>query len=294
MVPGPACSSALASTTGNVVRRPSTLAITVSCRRSRCWTTTTGTGNPAGSDPSTRLSAVIPPADAAMATMPYGFAGPVSPNSRALTPAHLAGSVGSGRVDSRTWAQRSDGRPEIGLWPVQHGAHPVVERSDVAFGRDQYAAVAVGAGTHRRLAAFARREVLQVDPVEQFHRMRQIAAVGDHVPGVQPVAFDHGAVRRQRVHPVQDHVVRHQIDEHLRFDGDRVVPPVLVRGHAAQFLETGAAVHGETVDPFAEFRAVADIILRGIAVREFWQDLGEFGVDRGAVVALHEILDDEN
>ena len=43
----------------------------------------------------------------------------------------------------------------------------------------------------------------------------------------------------------------------------------------------------------AEFGAVPDVVLRGEPVGELGQHLGEFRVDRGAVVALHEVLDDE-
>ena len=51
-----------------------------------------------------------------------------------------------------------------------------------------------------------------------------------------------------------------------------------------------------TVKPghvLTELGAVADEVLRGVAVGELRQHLGELGVDRGAVVALHEVLDDE-
>jgi len=51
------------------------------------------------------VSAVIPPADEAMATMPYGFTGSALSNSGVFTPTHPVGSVGSGRADSRAWGQ---------------------------------------------------------------------------------------------------------------------------------------------------------------------------------------------
>src|SRR5215469_14289793 len=63
----------------------------VLCRGSRCWTTTTGTGNPAGRPPSTRPSAVMPPADAAMATMPYGSPGSARGDCGSLIGAHRPG-----------------------------------------------------------------------------------------------------------------------------------------------------------------------------------------------------------
>src|SRR5215469_670594 len=74
---GSARSPSLARTTGSFARRPSTSAIIVLCRGSRCCTTTTGTGNPPGRPPRTRLRALMPPADAAMATTSYGW--PESP-----------------------------------------------------------------------------------------------------------------------------------------------------------------------------------------------------------------------
>ena len=95
------------------------------------------------------------------------------------------------------------------------------------------------------------------------------------------------------IHPVEDHVVGHQVDEHLRPDGDRVVAAVLVLGDAGDAVQALGAVDGEALDVLAELGAVADEVLRGVAVGELRQHLGELGVDRGAVVALHEVLDDE-
>src|SRR5690606_30139941 len=84
---------------------------------------------------------------------------------------------------------------------------PVTELPDVVLTGHQHPAIDVGLRRHRRLAAFAGVEVLLVDPVEQLHRLTQIGTAVDDVLGVEPVAFDDGAVRRLRVHPVEDHVV---------------------------------------------------------------------------------------
>src|SRR3712207_7756183 len=58
-------------------------------------------------------------------------------------------------------------------------------------------------------------------------------------------------------------------------------------------LEALAAVDGEALDLLTELRAVADEELRGVAVGELREHLGQLRVDRRAVVALHEVLDDE-
>ena len=54
-----------------------------------------------------------------------------------------------------------------------------------------------------------------------------------------------------------------------------------------------AAVDGETLDALGEVGPVVDEELGGVTVRELRQHLGQLGVDRRAVVALHEVLDDE-
>jgi len=93
--------------TGSVVRRPSTLAITVSCRRSRC--------GPPGPAPESRRQCptpgepVIPPRTSD-GTMPYGFTGSACRNSGVFTPDAPGRSVGSGRADSRAGGQPSGGR----------------------------------------------------------------------------------------------------------------------------------------------------------------------------------------
>jgi hypothetical protein len=60
----------------------------------------------------------------------------------------------------------------------------------------------------------------------------EVLARGDDLGQVEPVAVDDRAVRRHRVHAVEDHVVGHQVDEDLRVDRDRVVPAVVLGGHA--------------------------------------------------------------
>src|SRR5215470_8939265 len=71
-------------------------------RGSRCWTTTTGTGNPVGRPPSTCPRAMMPPAEAAMATMPYGSPGSaLAPGSNVT--AHY-------QVDTRTHSKRNGPR----------------------------------------------------------------------------------------------------------------------------------------------------------------------------------------
>ena len=85
----------------------------------------------------------------------------------------------------------------------------------------------------------------------------------------------------------------HEVDEDLRPDGDRVVAAVLGVLDAGEPAEALGAVHGESGGLLGEGRAVADVVLGGESVGELREHLGEFGVDGGAVVALHEVLDDE-
>ncbi len=151
----------------------------------------------------------------------------------------------------------------------------------------------VQARAHRRLTALAGVEVLPVDPVEKLDGAADVLAAAHYVLQIQPVALDDRAVRGHRVHPMEDHMVGHEVDEDLGLDGDRVVAAVLVLGDGRDAIEPLRAVDREALDVRAEFGAVTDVVLRGVAVREFGEHLGEFGVDGGAVVALHEVLDDE-
>ena len=88
-------------------------------------------------------------------------------------------------------------------------------------------------------------------------------------------------------------MVGHQVDEHVRFDGDRVVAPVLVLGDPRQPVQPRRPVDGEALDLLAELRPVTHEVLRGQTVGELRQHLGELGVDGRAVVALHEVLHDQ-
>ena len=85
---------------------------------------------------------------------------------------------------------------------------------------------------------------------------------------------------RHRVHPVKDHVIGHQVDEHRRLHCDRVVATVLIVGDAGQRLEAGDAVEGETLDLRTEFGAEADVGLRGHPLGELGQHTDELGMDR--------------
>ena len=51
-------------------------------------------------------------------------------------------------------------------------------------------------------------------------------------------------------------MVGHEVDEHLRPDGDRVVAAVLVLGDPGDAVQPLAAVDGEALDVLAELRAV--------------------------------------
>ena len=88
-------------------------------------------------------------------------------------------------------------------------------------------------------------------------------------------------------------MVGDEVDEDLRLDRDREVAAVLPVVDRRDRLDAGGAVDGEALDVLAELRPVTHEVLRGIAVRELGQHLGQLGVDGGAVVALHEVLDDE-
>src|SRR3954469_23404363 len=95
-------------------------------------------------------------------------------------------------------------------------ADPLVEQTDVVLAGHQHAAVGVRAGVGGELAALGGVEVLLVDPVEQLDRAAQVLARGDDLGQVEPVAVDDRAVRRHRVHAMEDHVVGHEVDEDLR------------------------------------------------------------------------------
>ena len=168
-----------------------------------------------------------------------------------------------------------------------------MELGDVVLARHQHAAGGVGARAHRRLGPLTGGEVLLVHPVEQLDRGRQVLPRGNHGRVEQPVARDHGPVGRQRRHPHPDHVVRHQVDEDLGPDRHRVVPPVLFVAHPRQAVEPGPAVDGEPVRPVGERGAVPDVVLGRVAARELGQHAGQLGVDRSAVIALHEVLHDQ-
>ncbi len=168
-----------------------------------------------------------------------------------------------------------------------------MELGDVVLAGDQDAAPGVGAGGHRRLGALAGVEVLPVDKVEQLDRPGDVLA-RCHDAGIeQPVADYRRPVWRERDHAVQDHVVGYQVDEHLRPDGDREVPAVLLVCDPGQAGEAGAAVDGEARRTVGEGRAVPHVVLSGVAAGELRQHAGQLRVDRRAVVALHEVLDDE-
>jgi hypothetical protein len=67
---------------------------------------------------------------------------------------------------------------------------------------------------------------------------------------------------------VQDHVVRYEVDEDRRPDGDGVVAAVLVLGHLGQPAEALAAVDGEAPHLLAELGTVAHVVLGRVAVGE--------------------------
>ena len=92
---------------------------------------------------------------------------------------------------------------------------------------------------------------------------------------------------------MEDDVVGHQVDEHRRLDGDREVAPILLIGDPGQAFEPGSAVDRESGYLRTEFGAETDIGLGGHPLGELGQHVDEFGVDRAAVVALHEVLDDQ-
>lgn len=107
----------------------------------------------------------------------------------------------------------------------QPAQHPRVEPTDVVLAGHQHAPVGVRPGAHGRLGAPTGGEVLGVDPVEQFHQTGQVLSGLHHRPVVEPVALHEGALGGYRVHPVHDHVVGHQVYEHLGPLGHRLRVP---------------------------------------------------------------------
>src|SRR6478672_8060802 len=124
--------------------------MTVSWRGSRCCTTSTGIGNPTGSSPRTRLSAVIPPADAANATTAYRSAVPAEPGGAserlivltclslvteaACRPRRAACALSIRHQITRTWTQPTADRPRTcgsarpaPRWLLPRRATPAVE-----------------------------------------------------------------------------------------------------------------------------------------------------------------------
>ena len=67
----------------------------------------------------------------------------------------------------------------------------------------------------------------------------------------------------------------------------------LALGDTGDVVEALGAVDRETLDLLTEFGTVADVVLRGVPVGELGQHLRQLRVNSGAVVALHEVLDDE-
>ena len=67
----------------------------------------------------------------------------------------------------------------------------------------------------------------------------------------------------------------------------------VILGQTGDRFEPRAAVDREALHLVPESRSVADEVLRGQPAGELRQHLGELGMDGGAVVTLHEVLDDQ-
>lgn len=92
---------------------------------------------------------------------------------------------------------------------------------------------------------------------------------GFHDAGqVQPAAFHDSAIRTQREHAVDDHMVGDQVEEHRGLDGDREVATVLIISDARQQVHARRTVEGEAPDVFAEPGTVPHKKLGGQARRQ--------------------------
>ena len=92
---------------------------------------------------------------------------------------------------------------------------------------------------------------------------------------------------------VQDDVVGQEIDEQVRPEHEAVVEAVVTVEQSGQRLVSAAAGEGEALDVVGEGRALPDDALIGRALPELREEAHQLGVDRPAVVALHEVFDDQ-
>ena len=150
------------------------------------------------------------------------------------------------------------------------------------------------AAAHAELALLADREVLQVGAVEQLAptaRCRSRRAIVSGANSQQ--ADDPRAVGRERLEPVQDHVVADEVEEHVRRQHQAVVAAAVLLRQAGQRRQARPAVEREAADALAVRRAVAGLVERSLAALELRQHGRQLGVDGRAVVALAEVLDDQ-
>ena len=95
------------------------------------------------------------------------------------------------------------------------------------------------------------------------------------------------------VEGVQDDVVRQEVDEDVGPEDETVVETGVAGQQTRQHGTAPLAGEGEGVDVVGELGALADDPLVGGALAEGGEETDQLGMDGAAVVALHEVLDDQ-
>jgi hypothetical protein len=149
-------------------------------------------------------------------------------------------------------------------------------------------------GGHAPLGTLAGIEVLPVRHIEQTHGVAGVEVVALDLGGVEePVDGDPGVVVGHWLHPEEGHVVWNEDEEDVGPQDDTVEEAVVGVGQPRQSVALAAPAQGEPLERLGKGGARADPSAhRAPAARELGKRRGELGVDRGAVVALHEVLDD--
>ena len=164
--------------------------------------------------------------------------------------------------------------------------------ADVLLDRDVDPAGREGPRPDAGLDPLADLPVLAVDPIEERHRVGRVeAGPRDRVRIEEPVARHARAIRRERRERVHDHVVGEEVQEHVRADHHPVVVPLVAGGEARERRGGRPPAHRERLRVVGQARAEPVLLRR--AAPEGRQEPHQLRVHRRAVVALHEVLDDD-